>query len=236
MDPIFAIAARGTERLGALVEAGGPVAALLIALSVFAMGLVLAKAWQFARADLGDGAARAGLGLIRAGRSGDAAARLAGSADPAARALARVLEGRRRGLPAAMVREEAGRAAEAELEALRGWLRPLEVTAALAPLLGLFGTVLGMIDAFAAMEAAGTQVDPAVLSGGIWAALVTTAVGLAVAMPAVAAFNWFDRRIERAERAVDDVLVAAFAEPLEPGAAPAAETDDDLGRPRAAGA
>jgi biopolymer transport protein ExbB len=56
-------------------------------------------------------------------------------------------------------------------------------------LLGLFGTVLGMVEAFRQLELAGSQVDPAVLSGGIWQALLTTAVGLAVAIPAVLAHN-----------------------------------------------
>ena len=49
--------------------------------------------------------------------------------------------------------------------------------------MGLFGTVLGMIDAFRALQAAGDAVDPSVLAGGIWVALLTTAAGLGVAMP-----------------------------------------------------
>ncbi|HAD30684.1 MAG TPA: MotA/TolQ/ExbB proton channel family protein, partial [Methylophaga sp.] len=49
---------------------------------------------------------------------------------------------------------------------LRSYLRPLEVIASLSPLLGLFGTVLGMILAFQQMELAGSQIDPSVLSGG----------------------------------------------------------------------
>lgn len=75
-------------------------------------------------------------------------------------------------------------------------LRPLEVIATVAPLLGLFGTVLGMIEAFKAMEAAGAQVDPAVLSGGIWQALLTTAVGLGVAIPVSLIHSLFERQHE----------------------------------------
>jgi biopolymer transport protein ExbB len=67
-----------------------------------------------------------------------------------------------------------------------------------------------MIDAFAALEAAGPQVDAAILSGGVWTALLTTAFGLGVAMPTVAALAWFERRIERVERAVDSALAGAF--------------------------
>lgn len=93
-------------------------------------------------------------------------------------------------------RDEVVRLARLQLLRLAGGLRPLEVIAALAPLLGLFGTVLGMIEAFQALEAAGTQVNPSVLSGGIWVALLTTAVGLAVAMPVTICHSAFERRLE----------------------------------------
>ena len=81
--------------------------------------------------------------------------------------------------------------------ALKSGLRPLELIAGIAPLMGLLGTVLGMITAFQAMEAAGASVDPSVLSGGIWAALLTTAIGLVVAIPTLALHaaldSWTDR-------------------------------------------
>jgi len=71
--------------------------------------------------------------------------------------------------------------------------------------------VLGMIAAFRALEAAGGAVDPAVLSGGIWQALSTTAVGLAVAMPTVAALAFLERRVERVAETMDDVVVQVLA-------------------------
>ena len=58
----------------------------------------------------------------------------------------------------------------------------MEVVASISPLLGLFGTVLGMIKAFLNLEKAGSQIDPALLAGGIWEALLTTAFGLVVAV------------------------------------------------------
>ena len=120
------------------------------------------------------------------------------------------------------MREEVYRYAAGALEALRGWLRPLEVIAALAPLLGLFGTVLGMIAAFRQLEAAGNQVNPAVLSGGIWEALLTTAVGLAVAMPVVALLNWLERRVERLAHEIDDAVTRLFTVDL------SADLDDEI--------
>ena len=82
--------------------------------------------------------------------------------------------------------------------------------AQVAPLLGLFGTVLGMIEAFRALQEAGAQVDPSLLAGGIWVALLTTAAGLAVAMPTAMVLSWFEGRMDAervtAERAIASVL------------------------------
>jgi len=83
-----------------------------------------------------------------------------------------------------------------ELNNLRNGMRLLELIAATAPLLGLLGTVIGMIKAFQQLESAGSQVDPSLLSGGIWQALLTTAAGLIVALPALTAWHVFDRRLE----------------------------------------
>ncbi|MEL6219909.1 MAG: MotA/TolQ/ExbB proton channel family protein [Pseudomonadota bacterium] len=200
--------ARGWE----LAEAGGPVVLILAVLSVFALAIVLAKAVQFAAARVGDRrSARDALALLRAGRAAEAYARASASRAPAAAILTRALEGQAHGMPEHRVREDCYAEAQLRIESLRGWMRPLEVIATLAPLLGLFGTVLGMIEAFAALEAAGSRVDPAILSGGIWEALLTTAVGLAVAIPTVAAVNWFERRIERVEHDIDTGLAGLFA-------------------------
>ena len=98
------------------------------------------------------------------------------------------------------------RQARNEIEGLRGGMRALELIAAVAPLLGLLGTVFGMIEAFRALEQAGSQVDPSLLSGGIWEALLTTAAGLSVAIPALAAFHWFDRSLERLRFLLEDRL------------------------------
>lgn len=88
------------------------------------------------------------------------------------------------------------------LNELGGHLRVLEVVAMIAPLLGLLGTVLGMIEAFKAMELAGSQVDPSVLSGGIWQALMTTALGLVIAIPVSVAHGWLERRVELSEQSL----------------------------------
>jgi len=83
-----------------------------------------------------------------------------------------------------------------------------------APLLGLFGTVLGMIEAFRKLAEAGNQVNPAILSGGIWEALLTTAVGLAVAIPVVVLCNWFERRVERVGHEMESLVTQVFTQDL----------------------
>ncbi|MDR2143847.1 MAG: MotA/TolQ/ExbB proton channel family protein [Treponema sp.] len=70
-------------------------------------------------------------------------------------------------------------------------LSVLASIAHLAPLCGLFGTVLGMIEVFRKLEAIGGRADIGLLSGGIWVALLTTAFGLLVAIPTLIAHHYF---------------------------------------------
>jgi biopolymer transport protein ExbB len=67
--------------------------------------------------------------------------------------------------------------------------------ASIVPLLGLFGTVLGMIEVFQRLAALGGRADVALLSGGIWVALLTTAFGLLVAIPSLLAHHYFLRLV-----------------------------------------
>ncbi len=90
-------------------------------------------------------------------------------------------------------------------------LKILEVLAMIAPLLGLLGTVIGMIVAFQAMEQAGSQIDPSILSGGIWQALLTTAAGLIVAIPIAMAHQYFERQLEAHAHHINNHLQLAFA-------------------------
>tara|TARA_R110002167_G_scaffold30450_4_gene100843 strand:+ start:2206 stop:2994 length:789 start_codon:yes stop_codon:yes gene_type:complete len=109
-------------------------------------------------------------------------------------------------------KEELSRQANALMQSLRSYLRPLEMIAALSPLLGLLGTVLGMIEAFKQMELAGSQVDPSILSGGIWQALLTTAVGLAVAIPVVMLHGYLERKCERIAFLLNDAVTRVFTQ------------------------
>lgn len=213
-----------------LIRLGGPVVVILIVMSILAVAIFLLKLGQFRGSRVFDRKTpRAALNIYRIGSPAEAASVAGRSPNPAAQVLVRAIRGKHRSdLPAAMVREEVLRYGADQLERLRSHFRALEVIASLAPLLGLFGTVLGMIEAFRALEQAGAQVNPAVLSGGIWEALLTTAVGLAVAMPVIVALNWLERAVDRLAHEMDNVVTQIFtadlSQPLQPRAEPDART------------
>ncbi|MEQ8349046.1 MAG: MotA/TolQ/ExbB proton channel family protein [Sneathiellaceae bacterium] len=198
------------------MTAGGPVMAVLAALSVLALMVVLAKLWQlFAWGLWRRQPAESALELAAGGHWGAAAKEAASLPPHPAAALAAWICAMRaetaRGGPAMTAAElhvAAERQAQAGLDRVRGGLRLLAFVTATAPLLGLFGTVLGMIAAFQQLELAGRQVDPGRLSGGIWEALLTTAAGLAVAIPASAFLAFFQSVGERTAIALEDVAAA----------------------------
>ena len=76
-------------------------------------------------------------------------------------------------------------------------LRYLDLIISITPLLGLFGTVLGMIDAFSELEKSGNNIDPGQLAGGIWEALLSTAAGMMVAIPAAVALTAYEGKLEK---------------------------------------
>ncbi len=81
-------------------------------------------------------------------------------------------------------------AAEKEIRELEKYLPALSTIGDVAPLLGLLGTVTGMIKAFMVIERLGGKVNASVLAGGIWEAMLTTALGLSVAIPTIVAHNY----------------------------------------------
>lgn len=99
-----------------------------------------------------------------------------------------------------------------QLNDLRSGMRILELIASAAPLIGLLGTVIGMIEAFRQLELAGSHVDPSILSGGIWLALLTTAAGLIVALPALVTWHLFDRQLETARVNMNSLLASIFVD------------------------
>ena len=104
------------------------------------------------------------------------------------------------------IREEISRLSDERINYYSSNLNSLQVIATIAPLLGLLGTVFGMIEAFQQMEIAGKNVDPSILSGGIWEALLTTAVGLSVAIPIVVLESYFRNLVERFKNNIENAI------------------------------
>jgi len=229
------------QRAQSALEFGGPVVVILLAMSFIALTIIVVKLIQFGWLRIGQrGPALSAVREWRAGRPEQALACVAGRRNPAGAVLARAMLGCQLGLAEERIREEVLRYGSDVLFQLRRGLRPLEVIGMLAPLLGLLGTVLGMIKAFQQLEAAGTRVDPAILSGGIWEALLTTAVGLSVAIPVVMLSTWLERRVDHLAHDMDNLVTQVFTEDLSAqarqpnpgaGAAPRAAKPDAASEP-----
>jgi len=97
--------------------------------------------------------------------------------------------------PISIVRQAMEDTGRREVKRLEKYLVVLETVAAASPLLGLLGTVFGMIKVFSVISIAGVG-QAGLLSGGIAEALITTAFGLSVGIPALIAYNYFDSRVE----------------------------------------
>ena len=180
---------------GGIEFIGTAVTWLLLCMSAVAVGLVLAMIMDTRRKDL---IPEALLDSIRAdfkgGRFKDAIKRV--KADDSF--LARILRDAFQRAPGghAAMRRALEQAADA---ALMGRLRRLEVLNVLgqvSPMIGLFGTVYGMILAFQAIVVSGGAADPVMLAGGIGTALTTTFWGLVVAIPSMAAYALLRQRLD----------------------------------------
>jgi biopolymer transport protein ExbB len=121
---------------------------------------------------------------------------------PAARVFAAAI--RRWGRPAVEIEQAAIDACERELNRLRRYRRVFNSVATISPLLGLLGTVFGLIRSFNEVAAAGAMGRPDLLAGGFGEALITTAMGLLVAIPAMILHSVFTSRVDRLAMRLDE--------------------------------
>ncbi len=202
------------DALREILELGGPVVAILIAMSVVTVAVTLYKLWQFAASGVGRHRVLSeALAAWDAGDPKTAHARL----DKSRSYLAPLVRVAMNASDTPGLDQRLDAEAGLALAGLERGFRLLDTVAQLATLLGLFGTVLGMIEAFRSLQSAGSSVDPSLLAGGIWVALLTTAVGLAVAMPTSMLLSWFESRTARervfADKALRTILVPGQAVP-----------------------
>ena len=195
-----------------MIQVMGPAAiatnVILLIMSMYSIGLMIERAWAFHQAKSQSRAYAPQVAkLLKDGKIGDAI-KLSGKKENQYSHLAKVLLA---GLQEHQFQQESGgtnreemmeaanraieRATAVNLSDLKRGLSGLATIGATAPFVGLFGTVVGIINAFRGMALTGSGGIGAV-SAGISEALVATAFGLFVAVPAVWAFNYFITRVE----------------------------------------
>jgi biopolymer transport protein ExbB len=192
-----------------IFQKGGFMMYCLMALSVYAVAVVIFKVLQFRKANVFDRSfIEPALREIKQGDRVRATRILAGINGPIARIMRVAFECvANRDMSQKSKEAEIMRVGSGDLRYLESHLRGLEMAANIAPLMGLLGTVVGMIGSFSKLSLSGTRVDPTLLAGGIWEALLTTAGGLAVAIPALAAHYVLDGVIEKVRATMKDVTV-----------------------------
>jgi biopolymer transport protein ExbB len=200
-----------TEEWWELLKKGGKTMIFLLVLSVTALAYGLDRLFTLRRGVIvPPGLSAAASRLWAEGKYEEIIA----LADRRPSTLGRILQFivRHRTEPVADISTTAGDIAAVELRYHARRCYPLAVVATLSPLLGLLGTVFGMIESFDVVAIAGALGDASQLAGGISKALITTAAGLVIAVPSLAAYHWFRERTnlygDMLEKEVTDLVIA----------------------------
>ena len=175
-----------------IFDKGGPLLYVIAFCSVLALGIFLERLWVFSRLRREFQTLAAEVGsLVENGKSAEAEAVCLRTRNPLAPVFLAALKSA--GKPRDQIKQEAEEAGSRQTVFVNRYLVLMSTIATLAPLLGLLGTVLGMIQAFnvIAVQGVGT---PATLGGGISQALLTTAAGLSVAIPVILLHRYLSSR------------------------------------------
>jgi len=209
-----------------IVRAGGPFMWPIIFCSIALVGIVLERLWTLQRKRvLPQDLIKKVSDLAERNQVNAKVIEALEKNSPLGRVLATALAHRHRGRDIMMERvEDVGRHVVHELER---FVNSVGTIASISPLLGLLGTVTGIIGAFNAVMLGGMG-DPRMLAGGISEALVCTAAGLTVAIPAYVAHRYLRGKVERIVVEMEKIAVT-FADTL--GVEPqAADSDGDIAR------
>lgn len=181
-----------------LLSKGGFLVIPILLCSIVALAIFLERIIRFARMKSRGGTlAQTVADLITTNKAPEAEALSRENDSPMGRMLTQAIEVKdrdRETLETVIVN-----AIEREVRNLSTRLQTLATIGNIAPLLGLLGTVVGMIKAFMIIQEMGGKVNAAVLAGGIWEAMLTTALGLSVALPTMVAHSYLVARIDTYE-------------------------------------
>lgn len=171
-----------------ILDKGGPVVWILLCYSIVALAIVLERYLHFLR--MGQLPQGFVFQLQEALSANNLTSFVSGLRGPEVAVITGLHNAHQQGVQD-LVRT-ATRVGSQELQRMERGFRTLGLLGDTAPLLGLFGTITGMIKAFMVIEQAGGKVDAQALAGGIWEAMVTTGVGLAVALPILFLLHWLE--------------------------------------------
>ncbi len=185
---------------------GGPIIAVLALLSLVSWALIVVKILQLWNARSGGAMRAAAFDQWQSGDKHGATMAVAAGKSPADRVTAYAMKAMAAGFGGNRLESELMRRGNEEMARMNSMIRVLELIAMISPLLGLLGTVLGMIQSFQELELAEGAANASVLAGGIWQALLTTAVGLLVAIPAAVGASLLSVRIESATQMIESAV------------------------------
>lgn len=202
-----------------LVQKGGPLVWIILLCSITALGVFSERLLSLHRSSIHTGDFLRGLtNLLRRGNYAEALQECAGSPGPVPRVLHAVIL--KHGAPRAELREIAQEAGQLEVPRLERNLALLGTIAYTTPLIGLLGTILGLLNAFQQISAHGGYATAAEIAGGVYESLLTSAAALTVAIPAFVAHSYLSARvnavlhdIERAAIETIEVLASPQAPP-----------------------
>ena len=185
-----------------LIEAGGLLMWPILFCSVVAMAITLERLWALRRKRVvPDHLLPQIWKLYKKGALDSAQVMAIRESSPLGRMLATGLANLRH--PREVMKEAIEEEGRQVVHGLERYLNALGTIAAITPLLGLLGTVIGMIKVFTAITAAGVG-NPAVLAGGISEALITTAAGLSVAIPTLIAHRYLTGKVDELAIAMEE--------------------------------
>ena len=176
------------------VDKGGPLMWIILAASVVAVGVFAERLTYLRRVSVSvEDLLRGVRNLIRHGQYAEAQIISRSTPGPVARVIVAAIM--RHDLPRADLKQIVQEAGQLEVPNLEKNLRLLATVAQITPLIGLLGTVSGMISAFVTVSSQGGYVTASTLSNGVYQSLLTTAGGLVVAIPAFAAYSYLSSRV-----------------------------------------
>jgi biopolymer transport protein ExbB len=219
------------------VQKGGPIMWLILACSIMSLGVFFERVLYFHRASIRVGFLLRGLKLsVDRLNFSEALRECAGTPGPVARVIHAALL--RNEVPRTELKDIVQEAGQLEIPQIERNLTALATMAYLTPLIGLLGTITGLMDSFVAIGEQSGYVAPADISKGLYQSLLATAAGLAVSIPSAAACSYLSSRartlmrdMERAGIEIVNMIcdarrqpvIAESVEPVEPEPAPAAQ-------------